>query len=99
MIYTSTQGEERVFPQYFAAPASQRLRPSRNGVARIGEPRLVTFALKSRRCCCSLGTPNSSAETSRAVIPSSPRIPEPEWQQSRIIHRWAPRARIAREKR
>jgi hypothetical protein len=37
MIYTSTQGEERIFPQYFAAPASQRLRPSRNSVARIGE--------------------------------------------------------------
>src|SRR5262249_50961790 len=29
MIYTSTQGEERLFPDYFALPSSRRLHPGR----------------------------------------------------------------------
>jgi hexosaminidase len=31
MIYTSTEGEEKLFPDYFALPASRRIHPARGG--------------------------------------------------------------------
>jgi hypothetical protein len=37
MIYTSTQGEERFFPDYFGLPNSRRLHPVRTEAARVSE--------------------------------------------------------------
>ena len=37
MIYTSTQGEERFFPDYFSLPMSRRLHPGVPGVGRVAE--------------------------------------------------------------
>jgi hexosaminidase len=37
MIYTSTQGEERFFPDYFSLPMSRRLHPRAPGVGRIAD--------------------------------------------------------------
>jgi hypothetical protein len=37
MIYTSSEGEEKLFPQYFALPASRRLHPGPRVAARVAE--------------------------------------------------------------
>ena len=37
MIYTSTQGEERLFPTYFGLPNSRRLHPGRTERDKVGE--------------------------------------------------------------
>lgn len=37
MIYTSTEGEERLFPQYFLLPASRRLHPVQENGQRVPE--------------------------------------------------------------
>ena len=35
MIYTSTQGEERLFPEYYLLPSSRRLHPRAEGTGRV----------------------------------------------------------------
>ncbi len=37
MIYTSTQGEEKLFPEYFPLPAAMRIHPEREGGRRVSE--------------------------------------------------------------
>jgi hexosaminidase len=37
MIYTSTQGEERFFPDYFSLPDSRRLHPRATGAGRVAD--------------------------------------------------------------
>jgi hexosaminidase len=37
MIYTSTEGEEQLFPQYYILPSSQRLHPGPTGPGRVQE--------------------------------------------------------------
>jgi hexosaminidase len=37
MVYTSTQGEEPLFPDYYILPASERLHPSRTSAGRVAE--------------------------------------------------------------
>ncbi len=37
MIYTSTEGEENLFPDYFVLPPSERLHSSRGGVSRVDD--------------------------------------------------------------
>ena len=35
MIYTSTEGEERLFPEYYLLPSSRRLHPQLDSVGRV----------------------------------------------------------------
>lgn len=42
MIYTSTEGEEKMFPQYFMRPASQRIHPEHDAAERV-EAALATI--------------------------------------------------------
>jgi hexosaminidase len=37
MIYTSTEGEEKLFPEYFSLPASKRLHPGRPAAQRVAD--------------------------------------------------------------
>ncbi|MDQ6704403.1 MAG: beta-N-acetylhexosaminidase [Acidobacteriota bacterium] len=44
MIYTSTEGEEKFFPEYFASPASERLHPGRPASERVNDTfRKISF--------------------------------------------------------
>ena len=37
MIYTSSEGEEKLFPQYFSLPASRRLHPDSRVTQRVAD--------------------------------------------------------------
>jgi hypothetical protein len=49
MIYTSTEGEEKLFPSYFVLPQSKRLRPAAGDSARVGDTfRKISFDTSRR---------------------------------------------------
>ena len=53
MLYTSTEGEEKLFPDYFVRPAAERLRPPENAKPRVADA-LATINAKATRATADL---------------------------------------------